>query len=242
MTFSNFFIQSIEIDHSEYLQDYLNQISAIRNLKKIIFETPITFLVGENGTGKSTLLEAIAVNYGFNAEGGSLNYSFSTNDSHSYLYKFIKLTKGIYKPKDGFFFRAESFYNLATYIDELELDNMFEYGGRSLHKQSHGESFLNLINNRFRGDGLYILDEPEAALSPQRQLSLISIINHLAQNGSQFIISTHSPILLGMRNSTILSADGDFLHKIAYKDSESYKITEMFINNTDYILNQLYKE
>ena len=143
MTFSNFFIQSIEIDHSEYLQDYLNQISAIRNLKKIIFETPITFLVGENGTGKSTLLEAIAVNYGFNAEGGSLNYSFSTNDSHSNLYKFIKLTKGIYKPKDGFFFRAESFYNLATYIDELELDNMFEYGGRSLHKQSHGESFLN---------------------------------------------------------------------------------------------------
>ncbi|KLU74586.1 ABC transporter ATP-binding protein [Clostridium botulinum] len=239
MKINDFYIRSIEIKTLGCLNGYIKQIASIRNFNKLEIETPITFFVGENGTGKSTLLEAIALNYGFNAEGGSLDYNFATNDSHSDLYKFVKLTKGIAKPKDGFFLRAESFYNLATYIDRLELENMNEYGGRSLHKQSHGESFLNLINNRFRGNGLYILDEPEVALSPQRQLALIAVIDDLLKDGSQFIIATHSPILLSMSNSSILSFDGDEIRKISYEDSQIYKITEMFINNRESILNKL---
>ncbi|KEI10776.1 AAA family ATPase [Clostridium novyi] len=239
MRFNDFFIRSIEIKSLGCLNGYLNEINIIKNFKKLSIETPITFFVGENGTGKSTLLEGIALSYGFNAEGGSLDYNFVTNDSHSDLYKFVKLTKGVIKPKDGFFLRAESFYNLASYVDELDLDDMDEYGGRSLHKQSHGESFLNLINNRFRGNGLYILDEPEVSLSPQRQLSLITVINDLLQDGSQFIIATHSPILLGMKNSTILSFDGDEIKKITYEESDIYIITQMFINNRESILSKL---
>jgi len=236
---NNFFIKSLELEGLNCLNSYLNHIPPIKNLKKINFETPITFFIGENGTGKSTLLEAIALNYGFNYQGGSLNYNFATTPIHSELYKFIKLTKGVLKPRDGFFLKSETLYNLATYIDNLEFDDMTEYGGISLHEQSHGEGIFNLINNRFRGNGLYILDEPEAALSPQRQLALISIITTLLESDSQFIIATHSPILLSMKNSTILSFDGDEIHKISYKDSEVFKITEMFINNTEYILNKL---
>lgn len=242
MKLNDFFIRGIEVKDLNHSNSYFSKILTIANLKTLEFNTPITFFVGENGTGKSTLLEAIAVSYGFNAEGGSLDYKFSTKDSHSNLYEFMTLIKGIHKPNDGFFLRAESFYNLSTYVDGLDLQDMGEYGGKSLHKQSHGESFLNLINKRFRGKGLYLLDEPESALSPQRQLALMIVINDLIKDGSQFIIATHSPILLGTRDANIFSFDNNEIKKIDYEDSEIYQITKMFIDNRDLILNRLYND
>jgi len=156
------YIREIKAQKLKQMDDYVAEIPAIASLESLKLTAPITFLVGENGTGKSTLLEAVAVAYGFNPEGGSLNYRFATAQTHSGLFERLTLVKGVQRPKDGFFLRAESFYNVATYIDEMKLN----VGGKSLHEQSHGESFLNLVNHRFRGQGLYLLDEPEAALSP----------------------------------------------------------------------------
>lgn len=169
---------------------YPFNLSVVRNLSSLSFKNPVTFIVGENGTGKSTLLEAIALNYGFNAEGGSRNFNFSTQSSHSELHEYITVVKGVRRPKDGYFLRAESFYNVATEVERLNATH--SYGGRSLHEQSHGESFMSLMLNRFFGNGLYILDEPEAALSPLRQFSLLSRMRQLEKENSQFIIATHS--------------------------------------------------
>src|SRR5690625_4635294 len=177
-------------------------LSFIQNLKELTFHPNVTFIIGENGMGKSTLLEGIAIAFGFNPEGGTLNFNFSNDDSHSNLDEYIRMIKGINRPKDHFFFRAETFYNVATNIEEMDqipstapkIINSF--GGKSLHEQSHGESFFAAFNERFQGDGLYILDEPESALSPLRQMSMLSRINELVYKESQFIISTHSPILM----------------------------------------------
>ena len=173
------------IERIERLQGISEQASyylalpAMRALDKgLALHSPVTILAGENGTGKSTLLEAIAVNYGFNPEGGTRNFNFTSVQTHSGLYRDIRLIKGIKRPLDGFFLRAESFYNVATELDRLDeaypddLKLNCYYGGKSLHHQSHGESFLALMLNRFSGQGLYLLDEPEAALSPSRQLTL----------------------------------------------------------------------
>ncbi|MFV0393725.1 MAG: AAA family ATPase [Coprobacillaceae bacterium] len=187
----------------------------------------------------------MAINYGFNPEGGSLNFTFNTHDSHSLLFEDITLVKTGKRVKDGFFLRAESFYNVASYLDGIVGDSymdLSEYGDRSLHEQSHGESFYNVIANRFRGKGLYILDEPEAALSPQRQLALMVILEELIQDGSQFLIVTHSPILLAMRNSIIYSFDNDYISEIKYEETEPYKITKMFIENKDNILDKLFNK
>jgi predicted ATPase len=162
------YLSGVRLNSPPEEDSYLGSLPVVRHLaqrKELLFSKSVTFLVGENGTGKSTLLEAIAVAYGFNAEGGSRNFSFSTNLSHSELYRHLTLSRSTY-PKDGFFLRAESFYNVASYIDEIGAAH--NYGGRSLHEQSHGESFLSLMENRFSGNGLYLLDEPEAALSPSR--------------------------------------------------------------------------
>lgn len=173
-----------------------------------MLDTPVTFLVGENGSGKSTLLEAIAVSCGFNAEGGTRNFTFSTRATHSELGEYITVAKRRY-PRDGFFLRAESFYNVATNIDEMDEEPSFSprlidsYGGVSLHSQSHGESFLALVQNRFGGEGLYLLDEPEAALSPTRQLTLLGEMHQLVERNSQFIIATHSPILMAYPGARI---------------------------------------
>ena len=244
------YIRSIKIEWEKTDQDaYYRDIKALASIKELDFHQNITFFVGENGSGKSTLLEAIAVAYGFNPEGGSVHYNFSSNDTHTDLWKHLRIVKGIRKAKDGFFLRAESFYNVATKMEELAkttgggimMDPAFlsGYGGKSLHHQSHGESFLAIVQNRFRGDGVYILDEPEAALSPQRQLTLLLYISQLAKEGSQFIIATHSPVLLGMPDAGIYSFDDDSVLPIAYEDAECYQVMEMFINHRKVILDRL---
>lgn len=189
--------------------------------------------VGENGTGKSTLLEAIAVAFGFNAEGGTVNFNFCTRETHSELYKHLTLGKRGFAD-DGFFLRAESLYNAATNIDILDEGVLEErkiinsYGGVSLHNQSHGESFLSIVQNRFSGHGLYILDEPEAALSPMKLLTLMAEIDRLVKDGSQFIIAIHSPILMAMPNSEILEFSKDGIKNVSYQDTEHFKITKSF--------------
>jgi len=238
------YIRKVIMDKNcQFDREYYSEIPTINSLQELRFNKNITFFVGENGTGKSTLLEAIAIQYGFNPEGGSINFSFSSKNTHSKLYEHITLVKEVKRPKDGFFLRAESFYNVASEIDNLnDSANIFlqSYGGKSLHNQSHGESFLSLIQNRFRGNGLYILDEPEAALSPQKLLTIIILINELVDNNSQFIIATHSPILLGMPNSEIYSFNNDSIEPIDYEDTEHYLITKSFLNNRQKFLGHLF--
>lgn len=233
----SFFINKIMIHWNQISRDsYLKDIQSLRGVKEIVLKKPVTFFSGENGTGKSTLLEAIAVAFGFNPEGGSINYSFSTYDSHSELYKAVTLSRGISKNKWGYFLRAESFYNVAT--KEMEYTDI-NHPSMKLHEYSHGESFLNIIQRRLSDAGLYILDEPEAALSPQRQLSLLIQMKEAVTAGAQFIIASHSPILLGYPEADIFSFDNGSLRKIKYEETESYQVTEMFINNREYLLKQL---
>ncbi len=220
--------------------DYLNNIPAIAALKKLRLDKAVTFLVGENGSGKSTLLEAVAVCFGFNAEGGTRNFNFSSRNTHSGLYRYLTLVKEPVMAKDGFFLRAESFYNAASYIDEVEAEG--SYGGRSLHAQSHGESFLSLVMNRFSGHGFYVLDEPEAALSPSRQMSLLCRIHDLAENGSQFLIATHSPILMAYPDADIYLLDENGIKKTRYEETEHYQIMKQFLNNTQRMIDMLFSE
>ena len=205
-------INAVMIDWEKIGQgSYLREIPAISGIERISFTHSVTFFVGENGSGKSTLLEAIAVAYGFNPEGGTRNYSFSTYDSHSELCNAIRLSRGARRSTYGYFLRAESFYNVATKEEEYSRGP----GGRPqhFHEKSHGESFLALAQNSFRANGLYLLDEPEAALSPQRQLTLLIEINRCAKAGAQFIIVTHSPILLGLPDAEILSFDDGHVYQ-----------------------------
>lgn len=233
----SFFIKKIIIHWDQISRDsYLKDIQSLQGVKEIVLKKPVTFFSGENGTGKSTLLEAIAVAFGFNPEGGSINYSFSTYDSHSELCKAVTLSRGISKNKWGYFLRAESFYNVAT--KEMEYTDI-NHPSMKLHEYSHGESFLNIIQRRLSDAGLYILDEPEAALSPQRQLSLLIQMKEAVTAGAQFIIASHSPILLGYPEADIFSFDNGSLRKIKYEETESYQVTEMFINNREYLLKQL---
>ena len=200
---------------------------------RLRLEKPVTFLVGENGTGKSTLLEAIAAAWGFNPEGGTRNFRFSTARTHAELYRSLVLQRGPRRPRDGFFLRAESFYNVATEIDRLDEIAPLKgaYGGRSLHEQSHGESFLARVLNRFSGSGLYLLDEPEAALSPARQLTLLAEIHQLVSNDSQFIIATHSPILMAYPGAHIWQLSAEGIESVSYEETEHYQLTRRFLEN-----------
>ena len=219
---------------------YLRDIPAFSGINRISFTHPVTFFVGENGSGKSTLLEAIAIAYGFNPEGGTRNYSFSTYDSHSELCSAIRLSKGIRHAGWGYFLRAESFYNVATKEEEYSRGP----GGKPqhYHEKSHGESFLALAQNSFKANGLYLLDEPEAALSPQRQLTLLMEIDRCVKEESQFIIVTHSPILLGLPGAEILSFDEGRIHPCTYEETDSYQVTSMFVNHREQILRRLLEE
>lgn len=231
------FIQGIMIDWDKIDKySYLREIEAIKGLERLEFTKPITFFVGENGSGKSTLLEAIAVASGFNPEGGTKNYVFSTYDSHSELCNAMRISKGYRNANWGYFLRAESFYNVATQEEEYSDP---EHPSQKYHEKSHGESFLALAQSQLRANGVYIFDEPEAALSPQRQLTLLMEIYECARRGSQFIIVTHSPILLGIPGAEILTFDDGFIHSCEYEETDSYQVTEMFINNREQILGRL---
>lgn len=241
------FITSIKVNWDKVEDNsYVRDIPAILSINQLEISNNITFFVGENGTGKSTLLESIAVAYGFNPEGGNKNFKFSTMNTHAEFHQAITIVKSGLNPKSNFFLRAESFYNVASKIEDYRDGDNYEdyyksYGGKSLHHQSHGESFLSLIQNRFTERGLYILDEPESALSLQRQLTLLMIIHNLSKKGSQFLIATHSPILLGIPEAAILSFDNNNISEIKYEETESYKITELFINHRKSLLNNLLK-
>lgn len=231
-------------DKVDRFDRYPFSLPAIRTLEAIDLHPKMTFLVGENGSGKSTLLEAMAVSLGFNAEGGSRNFGFSTRASHSELHEYLRIAKGL-RANDGFFLRAESYFNVGTEIERLDADPfggtpiIEGYGGRSLHEQSHGESFMALLKNRFHGRGLYLLDEPEAALSPTRQIEAMSRFHELVQKGSQFVIATHSPILMAYPDATILHCGPQGIRAIAYEDTEHFRITRDFLLHRDKVLDIL---
>jgi predicted ATPase len=214
-------------------------LDAVRELDSLPLHPAVTFFIGENGSGKSTLLEAIAVAAGFNPEGGSKNFRFGTYASHSVLHEHIRLSRGSQRPRDGYFLRAESFFNVATEIERLDAQRaafwlppvIDSYGGRSLHGQSHGESFWALLLNRFGGQGLYILDEPEAALSPTRQMALLSRMHELVEQRSQFIIATHSPIIMAYPNAQIFQLGPTGAVPVAYEETEHFRTTRDFLNN-----------
>jgi len=237
-----FYIKKIktEICHDDSYISSLPVVEYLNKYKELSFNQDVTFFVGENGTGKSTIIEAIAVCAGFNAEGGSKNFNFETKQTVSNLSKYMSIGKAAYE-KDGFFLRAESFYNVASQVEDLGL-NLGAYGGKSLHEQSHGESFLALIQNRFRGNGLYILDEPEAALSPSRQLTLLAEIRELVKMNSQFIIATHSPILLAYPNATIYEISEKGINKVNYQECEHFTLTKQFLDNPEHMLKYLFNE
>jgi predicted ATPase len=243
---SNHYLLSVALQRQRLnskWNEYPFRLPVVRGLKTLDFHPKVTFIVGENGSGKSTLLEALAIGMGFNPEGGSRNFNFSTNDTHSNLHDYLTFQKGIKKPQDGYFLRAESFYNVATEIDRLysEESTRRGYGGTSLHEQSHGEALLSLIGHRFGDKGLYMLDEPEAALSPTRQLTMLAHMHRLIASGSQFIIATHSPILLGYPDATILSIEADGLRPVAYEDTAHVQIMRHFLLNRESILYELLK-
>ena len=231
-------LRGLSVDWARVAPDsYLREIPALRSLRSLAFARPVTFFAGENGTGKSTLLEALAVACGFNPEGGTRNYRFSTFDSHSALFDALTVSRSPGKPGPGYFLRAESFYNVATAEEEYSRGP----GGmpQHYHEKSHGESFLSMFENSFRPGGLYLLDEPEAALSPQRQLTLLMYLVRLSGQGAQFIVATHSPILLGTPGAQILCFDGGEIRPCAYEETESYQITSLFLQDRERLLRRL---
>jgi predicted ATPase len=236
---------SLRREKVESFDRYPFSLAAVRTLERLELHPKVTFFIGENGSGKSTLLEAMAVSLGFNAEGGTKNFRFGTRASHSVLHEYLRIAKGVRRPKDGFFLRAESFFNVATQIEALDAEFSFgppvidSYGGRSLHEQSHGESFLALMTNRFGGHGLYILDEPEAALSPQRQLAVLARIHDLVRDASQFIVATHSPILMAYPEAWIYECGSEGIRQVAYEDTEHYRVTKSFLTNPKRMLDVL---
>jgi predicted ATPase len=239
---------SLRRDEVEELDRFPFTIPAIKNLSTLTFSPSVTFIVGENGSGKSTLIEAIAIAMGFNAEGGTRNFSFGMRASHSDLHSYFRLSKSIVRPKDGYFLRAESFFNVATNIEQLDEDSfggppiISSYGGVSLHEQSHGESFLSLVMHRFSGQGFYILDEPEAALSPSRQLALLSRMHQLLSDDSQFIIATHSPILMAYPGALIYHISESGIEEVEYQETEHYQITRTFLANPERLLRELFRD
>ena len=247
---SSGFVSQVRLDRDEVpsFDAYPFNLPAVRQLETLPLHPKVTFLVGENGSGKSTLIEAIAVAAGLNAEGGSRNFNFATRASHSALCDHLILRRGPRRPRDMFFLRAESFFNLATEIETLDGEGgpggplINAYGGTSLHEQSHGESFFSLFQHRFRGGGLYLLDEPEAALSPSRQMSFLAALHDLVTGGSQLIVATHSPIIMAYPQAWIYHLDQSGLRRVDYKETEHYRVTRDFLLRTDQMLKILMEE
>lgn len=226
----------------------LPAIRALRSMGRLRLRAPVTFFVGENGSGKSTLLEAVAVASGFNAEGGTKNFHFSTFSSHSGLCEQLQLVRGPIRPRDGFFLRAESYYNVASEIERMDEEGglggpiIDAYGGVSLHEQSHGESFLALALHRLGGKGLYLFDEPEAALSPQNQMALLARMHQLVQAESQFIIATHAPLLMAYPGAEIWVLGEQGLVRTPYEQVDHVRLTKRFLNDPQGMLRQLLEE
>ena len=211
---------------------YLNDLPVVKHLARegIDFHKQVTFFVGENGSGKSTLIEALAISQGFNPEGGSRNFNFHTADTHSELYSYLRVARGVDRHKRGYFLRAESFYNVATNIDELGISG---YYGGSLHHRSHGESFLVLAEDVFGSNGLYILDEPEAALSPRGIIRLMQRMDELVAQDCQFVISTHSPMLLCFPGAEVYQITEKGIDSVRFQDTDHYRTTVRFLQNPE---------
>jgi predicted ATPase len=247
------FIRSIALEREmvKSFDDYPYSLPAIHDLQTLALHPKVTYFIGENGTGKSTLMEAIAVSAGFNPEGGSRNFNFSTRQTHSELHSVLRLVRSARRQHDGYFLRAESFYNVASQVDDLAAEDRDggsrmhdSYGGRSLHAQSHGESFLALAVNRFGNNGLYLLDEPEAALSPLHQLSLLALIDdHVRHRGSQFLIATHSPILMAYPEALLYEFSAEHgIRQIDYEATEHFQLTRDFLNDRHSFFKNLFED
>ena len=217
----------LDRDRIENAEAFPFSLPCVRNLDRLEIDPQITFLVGGNGVGKSTLIEAIAVALRFNPEGGSRNFNFATRESHSALHKYLVVERTPRRMVDGFFFRAESFFNVATELENVGV--VRSYGGRSLHEQSHGEAFISLLEHRFNGGGVFVLDEPEAALSPSRQLTVLRMFHDLLKEASQFIIATHSPILLSYPGARIHHVSPHGIERVMYEDTEHFQVTRDFL-------------
>lgn len=244
MNNNGLFIRKISLDRSkiENFDKYPFNIPVVKEFNEINLTSPVTFLVGENGIGKSTFIEAIAVSLGLPSEGGTENFMFETKNTTSILNKYLDIPK-YGKPKTKFFLRAESFYNFSSEVERLVQEDGFatlfrSYGG-NLHECSHGESFIKLVQNRFSDHGLYILDEPEAALSPQRQMSLLCLIDELVKEGSQFIIATHSPILISYRDGVILDLNQNF-KEVSYQETDIYALYKMYLDSPEEMQKRLF--
>ena len=216
-------------------------IPAIRALNELALDPHVTLFSGENGSGKSTLIEAIAVAARFNPEGGSRHMTISTRPSHSELHRHLRLVRGTRRIRNGYFLRAESFFNVATAVDENP-HALRSHGGASLHERSHGESFITLVTNRFGPNGLYILDEPEAALSLRGTLALMRRMHDLVAEGSQFIVSTHSPVLLGYPSAKIYVLSEDGIAERRYEDTDVVTLTRSFLEDRDAFLRHLFED
>ncbi|MBD2846892.1 AAA family ATPase [Paenibacillus sp. IB182496] len=244
------FLRWVELDRSGLpaQPEYPFDLPVLHQLERLAFHPKVTYLIGENGIGKSTLMEALAVACGFNPEGGGRNLQFATRATHSELHAHLRLARGVRTPRDGYFFRAESYYNVATRIDELDAEPSFgapirnAYGGRSLHEMSHGESFFATFMHRFGGRGLYLLDEPEAALSPLRQMAMLSQVHELVRRHSQFVIATHSPILMAYPDAAIYTLSPEGIVQTPWEETEHYVITKQFLNHTDRMLGELLQD
>ncbi len=225
----------LEKEKIQNQNEYPFNIEIVKNFKELDITSPVTFFIGENGIGKSTFIEAIAVALGLPAEGGTENFRYETKNTTSNLSEYLRIP--FYNiAKTMFFLRAESFYNFSSEVDNLRVT---DYYGGSLHECSHGESFLQLVENRFSDHGLYILDEPEAALSPQRQLSLLCLINELVNEGCQFIIATHSPILISYRNGKILDLNQNF-KEVKYEETEIYNLYKFYLENAEEMQSKMF--
>lgn len=232
---------ALPVDDGQQRDGYPWDLPVVRALAStpLKLHPGLTYVVGDNGSGKSTLLEAIAVAAGMNPEGGSSSYRFATRESHASLGMSLRLHRGARRPRTDFFLRAESLFTSATYLEQLPDNPLRSYGGRSLHEQSHGESFLAILLNRFGADGLYILDEPEAALSTQNCLTFLARVHQLIRDGSQFIVATHSPLILGYPDALIYECDEHGPQPIAYDDAQSVRLTQSFLEARERFLREL---